>query len=121
MFKKKCIPFFLLCLVAMPMFFCVYTIIEKKIIEHRMEAKLETGDLQEITVDASSVIWLKKDKEILLNGEHFDVKTFTKTGNKIFWSVFSNIRNFGNRKCKNQSRKQQLQINLRKLFHRKWT
>ena len=62
----------------MPLLFSVYTIIEKKMIEHRMEEKLQT-----ITLDASAVIWLKKNKELLINGKPFDVKSISRNGDHI--------------------------------------
>ena len=92
MFKKNTILIFFLCLVAMPLLFSVYTIIEQKIIEHRMEEKLEQENLQVITIDASSVIWLKKDKELLVNGEPFDVKIITSSGNNLILSGLYDLR-----------------------------
>ena len=92
MYKKNTILIFFLSLVAMPLFFSVYTIIEQKIIQHRMQEKLERGNLQIITVDAASVIWLKKNKELLVNGEPFDVKSIAISGNKLILSGLFDIR-----------------------------
>lgn len=83
MHKKNTIIFFLLFLVTMPLFFTVYTTIEKTIIEQQMEEKLEQENLQTVILDAAAVIWLKKNKEILINGEPFDIKKITLNGNKI--------------------------------------
>ena len=83
MHKKNIILIFLLCLVAMPLFFSVYTMIEKKIIEHRMQGKLEQECLQTITLEASAVTWLKKNKELLINGEPFDVSSMSRNGESI--------------------------------------
>ena len=57
-----------------------------------MEGKLEQENLQVITIDASSVIWLKKDKELLVNGEPFDVKNITISGNKLILSGLFDLR-----------------------------
>ncbi len=83
MHKKNAIISFLLFLVTMPLFFAVYTMIEKIIIEQQMEEKMEQENLQTLTLDAAAVIWLKSDKEILINGEPFDIKKFSRNGNKI--------------------------------------
>lgn len=83
MHKKNTILIFLLCLVAAPLFFSVYTIIEKKIIEEQMEEKMEHENLQTVTLNAASIIWLKINKEMLINGEPFDVKTITTNGNRV--------------------------------------
>lgn len=83
MHKKNTIIYFLLFLVTMPLFFAVYTMIEKTIIEQQMEEKLEQENLQTVTLNATSVIWLKADKEILINGEPFDIKKISCNGNKI--------------------------------------
>ncbi len=64
-----------------------------------MEEKLEQEKLQIITLDAASVIWLKKDKEILINGEPFDVKSITRKGNSI---IVSGLYDVEEKKLKNQ-------------------
>ncbi len=55
-------------------------------IEVRMEKKLSQESLRTIILKESSVIWLKKNKEILLNGEPFDIKTIIRKGNNIIVS-----------------------------------
>jgi hypothetical protein len=92
LYKKNISLSFLLCLVVMPLLFSVYTIIEQKIIEQQMKEKLEHENLQVITIDASSVIWLKKNKELLINGEPFDVKNITISGNKLILSGLFDLR-----------------------------
>ena len=51
-----------------------------------MADKLEKEHLQTFTIKTTSVIWLKKNKELLLNGEPFDVKTISLHGNYIIVS-----------------------------------
>ncbi len=83
MHKKNITLIFFLFLVGMPLFFSVYTLIEKIIIEYGMEERLEEANLQTVTIDAASIIWLKENKEILINGEPFDVKKITRHGTSI--------------------------------------
>ena len=92
MHKKDITLIFLLLLAAMPQLFSVCSLIEKKIIEYSMVKRLEQENLQTVTIDAASVIWLKKDKEILINGEPFDIKTIIRNGNKIVVSGLFDIR-----------------------------
>jgi len=92
MSNKNAIVVFLLCLVAMPLFFSIYALIEKKVIEHRMEERMEVENLQVITIDAASIIWLKKNKEILVNGEPFDIKEIACKGNKLIISGLFDVK-----------------------------
>lgn len=48
-----------------------------------MEEALEVLHLVTVTVQKDKVIWLKKDKEALINGEPFDVKTITQAGTTL--------------------------------------
>ena len=92
MYKKNTILIFLLLLAGMPLLFPVYTLLEKKIIEHSMRERLELESLQVISIDAASVVWLKKDKEVLINGEPFDIKTITRKGDKFIISGLFDAR-----------------------------
>ena len=51
-----------------------------------MEEKMKQEKLQTITLLASSVTWLKKNKEILVNGEPFDIKHYSLQGKYIIVS-----------------------------------
>lgn len=48
-----------------------------------MVEKMERENLQVITVDAASVIWLQDNKEILINGKPFDIRSISRNGNKL--------------------------------------
>ena len=89
MYKKQFPILFLLLLICMPLFFAAYSIIGKIAIEYEMEEKLETENLQVLTVDAASVVWLKQNKELLIDGQPFDIKKVTRNGNKItVWGLY---------------------------------
>lgn len=47
-----------------------------------MKERLQVENLQVIMIDPASVAWLKKNKEILINGEPFDIKKIITKGNK---------------------------------------
>lgn len=77
---------FLLLLVAVPLFFSIGFIIKQKTIQVEMKQQLKTALLQTIMVPARDVKWIKKDKEILVNGQMFDVKTSVKSGKNIVFT-----------------------------------
>jgi len=63
-------------------FFAAF-LVKQKLIENEMEERLETASLQTITVNSTHVQWLKKNKEVLINGNLFDVHTYTTKGNTV--------------------------------------
>jgi hypothetical protein len=73
----------LLLIVTTPLFFSAFFLVKKKIIQREMEEKLEIASLETITVSVSDFVWLKKGKEILVNGKMFDVKSHQVNGTKI--------------------------------------
>ena len=48
-----------------------------------MKEKLETGLLHTITLPENEIVWVKKNKEIRIDNELFDVKGILKGNNKI--------------------------------------
>lgn len=89
MIKKKLAIIFLLLLVCMPLLFSFYTIVSKILIAHAMVEKLETENLEKVTVDAASVVWLEEGKELLIGDEPFDVKQVLWHGDKItVWGLY---------------------------------
>lgn len=81
--KKIISLFFLFSVVAIPLIYSIYTITMQVIIETRMHDKMEHEQLLMFTVESSSIIWLKVNKEMLINGEPFDVKAISKNGNMV--------------------------------------
>lgn len=77
---------FLLLLVAVPLFFSISFIIKQKTIQADMKQQLKTALLQTVVVPARDVKWIKKGKEILVNGQMFDVKTSVKSGENIVFT-----------------------------------
>lgn len=79
--SKKILVFALLLIVAMPVFFSVGFLVRQKLIEHEMMEKLESASLQTVTVPLANIAWVKKDKEAIINGKLFDIKSLTISGN----------------------------------------
>jgi len=89
MIKKKPAIIFLLLLVCMPLLYSVYAMVSKILIAHAMEEKLETENLEKVTVDAASVVWLEEGKELMIGDEPFDVKKVLWQGDKItVWGLY---------------------------------
>lgn len=73
----------MLLFVAAPLFLFVVFGVKQKIIQHQMLEQLESASLQTITVNKVDITWVKKNKEIIVNGKLFDVKSYSVAGNKI--------------------------------------
>ncbi len=67
----------------MPVILTVMFQVQRAIVRHRMEEALEKKQLVTITLKTDEVRWHKKGKEIIINGEFFDIKSFTISGTTI--------------------------------------
>ncbi|HEY0678810.1 MAG TPA: hypothetical protein VGD17_11025 [Chitinophagaceae bacterium] len=66
----------------LPFVYCIYFQVKQQHIWHEMEEKLEKEQLQTITIPVNSFRWFKKNKEILVAGKMFDVKSITIRNNE---------------------------------------
>lgn len=73
----------MLLLVAAPLLFFARYIITQKLVQYEMEERLENSLLQTITIDPSAIQWVKKNKEVSIDGKLFDVKSISHFGTKI--------------------------------------
>ena len=74
--KKKIVAFVFVIITLCPVI-AFYTLsICKKIVQHQMEEKMERSLLQTIVAKKGSFTWIKMNKEILINGKMFDVKSY---------------------------------------------
>lgn len=60
---------------AMPLFNALSLFVKQWQLKIEMVHQLENTKLQEITVPCNEVIWVEKNKEILVYGQLFDIKT----------------------------------------------
>lgn len=74
-FKQILIALVLLLITSIPCLLFVYYQSAQWYIRHEMEEKLENEQLQTIVVPVSEVNWYKKNKEIIVGGKLFDVKS----------------------------------------------
>jgi hypothetical protein len=81
--RKKILAFAALLLVLAPLFFFTGYLVKQKIIQYQMHEQLENASLQTITLNQVDVTWIKKNKEIIVHGKLFDVKSYIIAGTKI--------------------------------------
>lgn len=81
--KIKIAASFLLLVVLMPLLLSVGYLLKKLVLEKRMENKLEQGSLQKLVLKFNEFQWMKKDKEILIAGKFFDIKSYRIVNNTL--------------------------------------
>jgi hypothetical protein len=100
--KKKILAFAILLAVAAPLLFFTCFLIKQKWIEHEMEERLENASLRTITIDITAVHWIKKNKELTIDGKLFDVRSYTVNGsNVILTGLYDNDEDVLNDQMKN--------------------
>lgn len=87
--KHHIIASLLLILISSPILLFVYFSTEQQFIRIQMKEALEHRQLQTITIVTNTVKWFKKDKEIIIGGRLFDIKSHEeKDGISIFTGLF---------------------------------
>lgn len=73
--RKSITALLLLTIVSIPGFLLVHYQITQVYIHHQMEEKLEKQYMQTVRVPLKYVKWYKKDKEVIIDGKLFDIKS----------------------------------------------
>jgi hypothetical protein len=73
----------MLTLIAAPFIFFVCFLVQQKVQQHHMLEKLENASLQNISINKADLVWVKKNKEVLIDGKLFDVKSYSTINDKI--------------------------------------
>ncbi|MGB4842990.1 MAG: hypothetical protein WBP16_00850 [Ferruginibacter sp.] len=81
--RNKIIAFAFLLIVAVPVFLSLKFILEQSLIQQEVEEKMEKEALISVSIPAAELVWVKKGKEILLDGKFFDVKSMTAENGQI--------------------------------------
>ncbi len=119
--SKNIIASLILLIVAAPILIFTTLFISQKITKHIMEEKLEEASLQTITLSTNDFIWQKKDKEIKIGNEMFDVKSYSKKADKFVFiglydktekQINNQINNLVNNKNNNQQSSDLLVLKL---------
>lgn len=80
--RKYIASFLLVACIGLPGILFLFYKTKQAFIRHEMEEKLEKLHLQTIQISADKIVWYKKNKEIVVEGRLFDIKTMT-IGNGI--------------------------------------
>ena len=86
--KQKITASFFLLIVAIPAIFSVIYLLKVASLHNSIEERMESEKLQTITLSAEKVYWIIKDKELLIEGELFDVKSYTLSEDSISLTGF---------------------------------
>ncbi len=86
--KKQTTALGLLLLVTLPLFLSVGIFIKQKTLQHNRTQRFDTEVLQTISISSEKIIWVKAEKEILVNGKLFDVQSLKTVDNKIILTGF---------------------------------
>lgn len=86
--KKQIIALGLLLLVALPLVVSVCIFLKQTVLQNQRKQRFETEELQTITVSSEKVNWVKPEKEILIEGKLFDVKSFKASGTNVVFTGF---------------------------------
>lgn len=70
-------------LLALPLLFSVAYLIKQKTVQADMRSRLEKFSLETISVPSHKVVWVKPDKEILVDGKLFDIRSYERKGSSI--------------------------------------
>ncbi|MBI5857791.1 MAG: hypothetical protein HZB42_09070 [Sphingobacteriales bacterium] len=82
----KIFSFIILLAIAFPLLHIFIIQIRQQKLQKEMEVRLGTEILHTITLDKKEVHWIKADKEIMVDGKMFDIKSISIKGNKITFS-----------------------------------
>ena len=81
--KKKILAFVMLLAVAAPLLFFAGFLLKQKLIENDMKEKLESTSLQTVAVNTGDIQWVKENKEAVIDGKLFDVKSSITKGDQL--------------------------------------
>ena len=115
--KKTAISITIMIIMVAPLFFYAGYFIKQQQLQSKMVAKLKQSMLCTISVKQEEAKWVKSNKEILVNGRLFDIKSIIKKGDLfVFKGLFDvdedllqkAIEDFHNRKNNEDSPIEQL-------------
>jgi hypothetical protein len=62
---------------ALPCMLAVIFLAKQQYVRHQMKERLEKENTVTLTISCKDLQWFKKDKELLIEGRFFDIKTIT--------------------------------------------
>lgn len=86
--QKKIVAFLFLLIVAVPVFLSLKFILEENLLLQEVDEKLNTEVLQTVQLAKKDIVWIKAGKEILIEGEFFDIKYVESKMDTLFLTGF---------------------------------
>lgn len=84
----------MLFLLAMPLLYSVLVTVKQKFIQSHREERYSKELLQTLSIADEKLVWVKKDKEVIIDGQLFDVKSYTsENGNILLTGFFDHKEN----------------------------
>lgn len=81
--RKQLTGYVMVLVLAAPLLFSIVFLLKQRSVQMDMRDKLEKISLQTISVEANRIVWIKQDKEIMIDGKLFDIKSAEIKGNTI--------------------------------------
>jgi hypothetical protein len=81
--KKQLTAFGLLLLVALPLVLSVCMFVAQKTLQSQRQNRFTTEQIQTVVISAEKFAWVQDEKEVLINGRLFDVKSIKKLGQTL--------------------------------------
>lgn len=70
-------------LLAIPLLFSIGFLLKQRFVQMDMQEKLENSSLQTITVPIDQLVWVIPEKEIMIDGKLFDIRSMGKAGKSL--------------------------------------
>jgi hypothetical protein len=117
--KRSVMAVAMLIVISMPVGLFLTWKVQQLIQKHEMMERMEHAQLQTITLPETSVEWYEKDKEIIVGGRLFDVKTYHKIPGTIqvsFTGLFDDAETEIEDKVKKMLRQKEKSNTAKKLL-----
>jgi cell division protein YceG involved in septum cleavage len=89
--KKNITVLVLILLLAIPMLFAFVNIVKQQILHNTTKERYGKEILQTISIAKKNLHWVKKEKEVIIDGKYFDVKSYTTDGDNILLTGFYDL------------------------------
>lgn len=87
-FTKNIVALVIILLLASPLVVSIFNLLQQKNLHSNIAARFKTEIIQTISIAKADLYWAKKNKEVIIDGKYFDVKSFIVTGDSISLTGF---------------------------------
>ena len=86
--QKRITAFALMLLLTIPICLSVLFLVKQKVLQSTIQARFGKELIQTITISKKNLTWVKKEKEIIVEGKYFDVMNYTTSGDDVVLTGF---------------------------------